>query len=283
MTDSGEKLPNGCFEERLRDALDSARELVKRANDRLTLDRLTLAKRYVQGKLRIHVHIRRSSQPSGGAGEDYCTVFDGTKRRLVLPVHVVGRKSSAPGYVPEGIDSDVLAHGEGGDQEPVLVYIVGGIEHPQEIAQAIIPGFVWHNRAHHVHDGLLSGLYRSAMIGKSTFEFLGRVKDRKLLAVPPGVTPTGVGDVPPQDVEGGPQIVENLAGDGSEMERRLLAHTHAIKNGPEMPQFLVYLGDNDIRVLFKEGFDFGCEITDVLFGPFDLDPAAGGPLDGCHR
>ena len=43
------------------------------------------------------------------------------------------------------------------------------------------------------------------------------------------------------------------------------------------PRFLFWLNDDSVRVGLDEGFLGRVQIEDVLFGPFDLDAAAGIP------
>jgi hypothetical protein len=62
--------------EQLNKALDKLDELMERWNNRLTLDNLDLAKRYLKAELGVHVHLRyRVLAESGPDSIDFCAIF----------------------------------------------------------------------------------------------------------------------------------------------------------------------------------------------------------------
>src|SRR5689334_13993664 len=63
---------HGC--EWLNNSLNKARQLRKRWKNRITLENLALAERYLKAEIQIHVHIM-VYQGSGKAAE-YCAIFE---------------------------------------------------------------------------------------------------------------------------------------------------------------------------------------------------------------
>ena len=78
--------------ERLHDAIDFARELVKRGNNRLTFDNLRFRERYCQRELRIHVHVERAFD--GPNAEQFCAFF----LSALLTVWSIHKRSFPPWY-----------------------------------------------------------------------------------------------------------------------------------------------------------------------------------------
>ena len=149
----------------------------------------------------------------------------------------------------------------------MLVRIVDFLKHPEQV----VPAFVWFERLENVHDGLSPALLFSA---KSGFERIGRVKDAETV-LPVLVTHSHRPDRSPEDVQCRAEIVDRVACNGTPSRRGAFAHA---QSNDDFPRLLVDVGDRSIKVAFAKGWDLGFEISDVFFGPFDLDPTAGRPI-----
>jgi hypothetical protein len=258
-------LQQASADERLRDALRYANKLRERGNNVLTLHRLRLAERYLKGDLHLHVHLDALPKPDREA-EQFCAVFYGV--RGVENINGIRDGLAASG---RRRDESSAHPNEDGNQQVVLVRVVHDAKLPEQIIPARLPRFVWFERLENVHNGLSRALMFSA---KSGFEFLGGAKDGKVVLPVLGQHGDGP-DCSPENVQRRAEVMHCVASERSPSERREFAHVHADDN---LPRLMVSLCDNDIRVTFAEGGNFGYQITDVLFGPFDLDPTAGRPI-----
>lgn len=246
---------------RLHDALDFARELAKRSNDVLSLENVHFAKRYREQKLKIHVHLSRGHDGS----PQFCAVVYGIQRSESLDVNLT-RETVRPmrggfGPEPNGIDSIV-----GGDEEPVLVYVVDQVEK----AQKIVPTFVRFDLLEKAHKSLTLGLFCSSKFG---IQKVGGRVDPESFAIDKRAELRAV-DLSPEKVEGGAKIVNGISSDTSPSGREFPGDAG---KHHQLPRLRIVLSDDGIWVGLSKGFDLGFEIVDVLYGPFDLDPTAGGP------
>lgn len=261
--------------------LDRVRELHERWQQRLTLDNLALAKRYLEGELRILLHLTRPRRDMGAdaGAEEFCAVLQrelsvgrtegvlgeglGPGRRLA-PL-VLGRARGGHHEPPRllrhraKVEDEVPVGCAYRDEQTVLVHVVE-LGDPVE---RVVPSLVWLDRLDKVHRRLARALYFSQALG---FKFLGSVPDGEL----------GAGDVGPsvhqhelasQQIERGAEIVDDVADDGGPAERRLRAHPDA--ENP-LAGLRIFLGHDLIGFGIEEGTDLRFKITDVLFGPFDL-------------
>src|SRR5687767_12753465 len=231
------------------------------------MDNPHFAKRYRELKLKLHIHFSEV----GGNAKQFCAVMYGTER--CHPLDLAGREELAgQGLNGEvGHDPGQVRGVVGWDEEPVLVYLIDRIEE----AQQLVPAFIRFDFLEDVHRSLSPALYCSRKFG---VQFIGTGVDRKILARSHPVGAWMVG-LSPEQVEGGPQVVDSISGHRAPSQRRL--HRDAGEYN-QLPRLRIVLSDDRISVALKKGGDLGVEIDDVLFGPFDLDPAAGGPIDGGH-
>jgi len=108
---------------------------------------------------------------------------------------------------------------------------------------------------------------------KSGFESLGRVKERETRLSGRGTV--AVNGEAPQDIQRTPQIVDRIGCNGAQAHGcGGILDAHRIKTAPRFP---FCLDDDSVRVSLEESFLGRVQIEDVLFGPFDLDAAAGIP------
>src|SRR5688500_11335642 len=142
--------------ERLRDALNYARDLVERSNDVLSADDVHFAKRYREQKLKIHVHLSRGHDSS----PQFCAVVYGIQRLEFLNVNLTWEtpRERRGGFGPEPNSMDGVI---GGDEDSVLVYVVDGVQQTQKI----VPAFERFDLLEDVHRSLTRGLFFSSKRG----------------------------------------------------------------------------------------------------------------------
>ena len=257
--------------ERLRDAINYARHLAERVHHRLTLQNLRLAERYIKGELKIHIHFRSMASLET---TDYCVVLyravgSPSEPKEMGPIgrNFAGSRHMAR-HVPREHGHIQPENGVGGsigrEKSVVLVYDVRDVQAPQKLVST----FVGFDRLENVHRAFTPALYRSSM---GVFKFLGSIIEGELGFA----TGSGSHGNAPQNIEGGAEVMDGISGNGSQSEGGCLPNPNV---DIECPGFLVFLGDKQIGVGSVEGGDRDCEITEVLFGPFDLDPTAGRPI-----
>jgi len=152
-------------------------------------------------------------------------------------------------------------------QHVVFIYDVKTMERPQQI----IPAFVWADRLDEVHGRLVKALY----FGEVGFKFVGVLGNREFPIRRPSTAIVG-NELPNEKIQGGSQIMDRVSGDGSKARLGLPADHYP---GDALPRLNICVGNEQIWVGLQEGLALRFKITDVLFGPFDLDPEAGRPVD----
>ncbi|MFZ0890720.1 MAG: hypothetical protein WA005_19950 [Candidatus Binataceae bacterium] len=250
-------------------AINQVNDLVQRWNHRLTLENLTLAKRYVEGHLRILIQFRRLERDDP-AGE-FCAIFQrkdtpGSGHAEVEnplsnfhkglefrngDVHVGERKTRIYENIP---GRDACCY-----ERAVFICDAEAVEIPERC----VPSLVRLERSDETHRFIAGTLYFSQQSG---FKFLDAIENRKARLVGNGPT-VRLNQFTGKVVKARTEAVDRVCGDNGEPERRFFQN-------PGFGDFLAGLWiciDKD-RIYFavKESPDLGVEITDVLFGPFDL-------------
>jgi hypothetical protein len=135
--------------EQFDESLHKLNELTERWDQRLTLDNLDLAKRYLKVELGVHVHLSyRVAAETRRDSVDYCAIFQrdsqsGPDDAYGPRRHVVKREA---GSVRVGGDN--LGHGvrrgdaplrrADGHQELVFVFDVELVEQPEQVARSLV-------------------------------------------------------------------------------------------------------------------------------------------------
>lgn len=255
-------------QERLDESLDKIRKLVEQAQNRLSLDDLRLSERYVAAELWLHVHVRVTL----GDPEDLCFIFNGVTPSVLGEYEWGWRLSATQGLVPDfsrllDIECHHAADEHCRQQHMVFVRDVQSVQ----LIKQVVPAFVWSERLDTVHGRLRKALYLS----KTGTNFVGMFEDPELSEIRVRSLSIRKDELPDQKIERRAQIVHGITSDSPEPRRGLPLQQNAIN---DVLGLRVVIGDDFIWAAIPKCLDFRCEITDVLFGPFDLDPEAGRPI-----
>ena len=236
-------------------------ELDHRWENRLTINNLAFAKRYIESKLRLALYFRVSLLDSrlGADGKDYCAIFQG-----ILPVGGVDEEGGeldrlvVPRDVHDYTRINASARGPYRYDRLVFVQDVKLVE----LKDRFIPSVVWLEPLDNV-DSLLAGT--SYLFQSVGFKRFGCVADGEI----GGIWSAAVGDdhVGRDQIENSAEIMYDVADDSAEASGDFLADAEA---EILISRFRVILGDDYIWVSVVKGVDFSLQVTDVGFGPFDL-------------
>jgi len=268
------------LEQRLKscdDLPDKIRELMERFEQRLTLDNLRLAERYIKAELHLLIHfgIRgvdkqfvasfqrahhgiglKEEMPSRGDG-------DGIVRNglLGLPNQLL-QASTCMGTeinTPEGGT-------DGNQHQAVFVDVVKFAEYPELVSLSSLVRF---GCVDCVYGILPHALYLSIALG---FVFRGvGPTDREVDKVfGGGLARSGQMKLVGQVVESTSKVLDHITSDEQDVCRHVL-NTHDIVD--QLSRLRIVLGPDSIWLGSEERLPCDIEISDVLFGPFDLEPS----------
>jgi hypothetical protein len=259
MSDSRVLGEESELSERASKVINDLRITLDRWDNRLTLQNLSLAKRYVEGEFGIHAHIRHRVD-----GQEYCALFN-NKCATAGP----GHKEPFPRRNEPGVCRSVdLKSGESVCNQHHRVMLVGIIETPDVPERVLFPERV--GTLEDVHSDFASALFFSI---KSGFRFLG-IREEGKAVMPPATQPI---DGPlPHVVEGDSEVVDSVSGYRPPSGGNLLTNLDEVCR-TEM-SLVIRLTDKSIWASFTKGGDLGFEVTDVFVGPVNLDLAAGRPI-----
>jgi hypothetical protein len=262
--------------EKLNESVNKLDELKKRWNERLTLDNLDLTERYLKFELGVHVHLRyRVLAESGRDSVDFCAIFqrerelghddaDALRRRYLGEIDRgrigVGIKNIGQSV---GVDGVLMRHADG-HQELVFVRDVELVEPPERVVLSLIRFGVLDE----IHRSLRRSIYFGGVAG---FKSLGALEDWKSVLFADGVT-LGPNHLTDEQVEGGAEVVDTISGDGAPVERRLLGD---FDPPDQISRIRLVITNGSVRLVVLEPLVPGLEVTEVMFGPFDLYPNPG--------
>jgi hypothetical protein len=268
LTKQGREEPNEAFNK-----LD---ELKKRWHQRLTFDNLDLAKRYLKFELGVHVHLRyRVLAESGRDSVDFCAIFqrerglgrDNADALCGRDLREIDRGRIGVGIknIGQSVGVDgVLMHHADGHQELVFVRDVELVEPPERVVLSLIRFGVLDE----VHRSLRRSIYFGGVAG---FKSLGALEDWKSVLFADGVT-LGPNHLTDEQVEGGAEVVDTISGDSAPVERRLLGD---FDPPDQISRIRLVITNGSVRLIVLEPLVPGLEVTEVMFGPFDLYPNPG--------
>lgn len=249
QTPSGTGFENPLLKER-DDAARHARELVERCNNRLTIDDLDIAKRYIKGDLVIALNLGAAVSKENGL-------------QIFVKSCALGRFNRIKSEPRPNLDRHVRA-GDGhsnGDNFPVEVTVTDSVEGPQQLIPSVSVGL---QLSHHRPGTVVKQLYLSLRSGAFVFlEVPCEWEVRPLGRVVAGMG----GQVENKEVESRAKIRDGIAGDGGDDSRQ----------GPRefdlqdaVLTIRLYRFNNKIGISAKEGCKPGMQVDDVMVGPFDL-------------
>jgi hypothetical protein len=262
--------------EKLNESVNKLDELKKRWNERLTLDSLDLTERYLKFELGVHVHLRyRVLAESGRDSVDFCAIFqrerglgrDNADALCGRDLREIDRGRIGVGIknIGQSVGVDgVLMHHADGHQELVFVRDVELVEPPERVVLSLIRFGVLDE----VHRSLRRSIYFGGVAG---FKSLGALEDWKSVLFADGVT-LGPNHLTDEQVEGGAEVVDTISGDSAPVERRLLGD---FDPPDQISRIRLVITNGSVRLVVLEPLVPGLEVTEVMFGPFDLYPNPG--------
>jgi hypothetical protein len=269
------------------DSLDQIKKLMARCANRLTLENLRLAERYVKGELCVGVCFK--SKFITGEIKQYCALFNCNIGGLQGDWHegdVVQQNADDPCVFASNVRSSALLHrffeecAEINDQitvivtdrdkQSVLVDIVEFIQTPKQV----IPSTIRFESVDQVNRLLVHAPYFSWTSG---FVLKGIIKNRErdlsISRVGPSVCNDQIID---KVVKHAPKILQNI----SEVSRNRQRDIGSIGyDDASTPRFQIVIGNDFIGIAGQEQIDARFEIIDVFFGPFNLSLDTGNTVN----
>ena len=246
--------------------------LVKKWNDRLTLQNLRLCERYLNNEIHIIVQLALTGTSGQAKLCDYVAVFQyadcvtRSKVERLLPNGIgpfdVRAVLTQPfTAVSQSVHHDASHRGSANDEMSVLVDIIQLVDQPEGLAPSII-------RLGSVDEffrARIDSLYLSQKLG---FVFGRDIVNGELVRLA-RCSAVGLNELPNQMIEGGPQVVNGIADDAGKIVREF-GQDFDPKDCAS--RLRVLLGNDSVTVGFAKGDKSLLKIVDVMFGPFDLEP-----------
>jgi hypothetical protein len=245
------------------DCIDKATQLMEKWNNRLTMNNLRLAKRYLEGDLELHVVFRLADVPDP---TDYCAILKYwvPHARKSGSDELHRRNCSLESQVQGNVNHDFFLAKCGTEEHPVFVEIVKLVEFPESIVTALVRlesiYETYRARAH--------SLYLSRRLG---FIFGRSLADGKVSSSG-GCGPVGLDQLKRQMVKNTSQLLDSFSSDQRDVSWYLCANLDLLNF---ISRLRIILGPDSIRISFQEGMQPLFKIADVLIGPFDFRPNAG--------
>jgi len=234
------------FFKMLYDSRDFFRQLQQRWENRLGgAEEISFAEEYSKGRLSIVCYMEL-----GGSGDrfKFPTIADYKSRinDFIIVVIVCAHTSQ-------------LSDRNNWDQKPMLVNDIQLVETPQ----GVVPSFVWLNYIDEQVENVLPGhLYFSTIDGY--YNLTSSITDREI-GIPVRDIPGKGNDLPDHNVQGGPQVVNNVTNN----QRNLTWKGIGIERQDITPTRVI-VDMQTVEVSFKECNKTSLKLLDVLVGPFDL-------------
>jgi hypothetical protein len=252
-------------------------EIVDQTQQRLSLDNLRLVQRYLPGELRVHIHWR--SPQGGGNTMEYCTFFEGIQR-------IERRKERWYGGQPRVQCSDGGIHDvgmyDGVDRRAKHDWVVVFLDDVEfvDLPEPLVPAFVRTDFAESVHRRLTRATYFGPnqgfqIIGMNTDRFVIENRETGMVIGDAGIRQ----DQPPrEEIQGGATVMDGVRRNSADVG---VGFHKDVKAQQPVPRFGVIIRKDGVGVGLLPGDDRFCQVSEVLFGPFNLDPTAGRPIS--HR
>ena len=151
-----------------------------------------------------------------------------------------------------------------GHQELVFVRDVELVEPPERVVLSLIRFGVLDE----IHRSLRRSIYFGGVAG---FKSIGALEDGKSVLFADGVA-LGTNHLANPQVEGRTKVVDAIPGDGAPEKGRLIEDFDPVD---QISRIGLVIGNGSVGLSLKEPLDQRLEITEVMFGPFDLYPDPG--------
>jgi hypothetical protein len=220
----------------------------------------------VKGELRILVHFKVLA--SMADPKDFCAIFEGPLlvcgvesywHREVLRRDQFGIHAGEVVKVAGEVQNDALVGTSHGYQESVFVGNVEFMKPPKRF----IPSLVRFQSLDEAYSLVRRSLYHSHVTG---FKYLGVSGDGETGFVGDDV-PLATDQFANQQVKAGAEIMDSVSSNGTQLKRGLSQDSY-LEN--PIAGIRLVMADDFIGVGLDEPLNRRFEITDVLFGPFDL-------------
>jgi len=247
------------------DAVNGIKHLMKRLDQRLTLNNLRLSERYFKSELHLLIHFR-----IGGVNEEFVACFQ-REQAISRSEKNIGHRDiigvTKPSFTPSlhhysmhmWPDIDAPVSRSDSNQKAVFIDVVKLMETPKRI----VPSAVWFDRVNCFYSVWPHTRYFSSATG---FVSRGVIEDRKVCLRGRGTTAND-NKIVGQMVEGAPKIVNQIPGDSGHSKGRLPNAEEIID---QFSSLRIMLGSDYIWVGHQERANFNLKITEVLFGPFNF-------------
>jgi hypothetical protein len=244
------------------DSIYKAAQLVQKWNNRLTVNNLRLAKRYLEGDLELHLVFRLADVPDPS---EYCAIL-----KYWAPHagesgsdELHRRNYSLQSQVRVNLEHDFLLPKCGTEEHPVFVDIVKLVECPESIVTTLVRL----ESVYETYRARAHSLYLSRRLG---FIFGRTLADGKI-SFSSGCGPVGLDQLKRQIVKNASQVLDGFSSDQRNVGWYLRANIDLLDF---VSHLRIILGPDSIRISFQEGMQPLFKIADVLFGPFDFRPDA---------
>jgi hypothetical protein len=246
--------------------IDQIHEALESFANRFTLSNPRFSERYLksEGHLIIHFCVR-------GVDEEYVACFQRT--HLVLDTDMVVQVHAGESGVhltqnPSDACTEIKASVCRTDHDQRLVFVgnVQFVEHPECMT---LPALIRFDGIDKFYRHWSHSAYFSGSLGFVVS--FPAAKDREIGSLGRDGKPArrssteGVS----QMIQGATEVLDRVAADGGQDRRRGTDRSYIID---QLSRLRVVLSSNDIWLASKKGAFFGLKITDVLFGPVNLDP-----------
>jgi hypothetical protein len=236
-------------------------QMLKDFNERMTLNNLRLSQRYIDGEIRLILHIRLTDQ-------DYVTVFERASNAAGEPD--APKVSQALKHVERGHFKDGLLERDNRDQQSVV--LIGNVQFVDR-PEKRVPTLVRMGNIDSIYGALPHALYSSMSLG---FVFRGKLPDREgnLLQLTrcKGNSLSDAADFherPSEVIKSASKVVDNISGHKSNLDQWRVKNSNAIDC---LSGLRIMLADDSIWWGFEseEASPKDFQVTDVLVGPFNF-------------
>ena len=236
------------------DTVNKLAQLLKDFDQRMTLDNLRLSQRYIEGELRLIMHIRL-------ALEDYVTVFERIANTAWHPE--TANASYSPDNVIGNLKARRLKADKGDEQSMVLVGNVQFMDRPEQF----IPTLVRLDSVDGIYGTLPHALYSSASL---SLILRGQLPEREGRLLGRCIT-CNENKLIRKMIKRTSKVVDNVTDSQSDFNRHLLKIRYAMQG---LTRLRILLNVDSIRFGFAvdEPVPNDFQVTEVLFGPFAFYP-----------